>query len=554
MTEELLNIRTALISVTNKMSLQRFVQELRQLVPSLKIIASGGTAQALESYKTPYTALHQHTGFSECFGGRVKTLHPKVMGGILYRREIDDDEANKLGIEGIDLVVCNLYDFEKASQEADMPLDKLIEHIDIGGSTLIRSACKNFAHVAVVVDPDDYTLVLEDLKKHEGKLSLELRRKLALKAISLSASYEALLAKELSQRLGNESNHTLKLTKGKKLRYGENPDQQAWVYETPKAEGVVQAHVLAGKELSYNNYDDATVAFEAVQALHAIHPKHAIAIVKHGNLCGYATGDALPQCFQMAWEGDSKSAFGSVIGFLSPVTAELIPLLKAKFIEVLIAPAFEDEFVEWARVSRPNMRLLQQDKKIAGTTLAYKSISGGIIVQTKKENLIPNDIKTLLCPVDAASEKKIGVVTKRQPSDDQAFLIAFGIAAVHFAKSNAICIVREYASKCYQLLGVGAGQPNRVDSLQRLAIPKAIDNLRNEHQEDNHYDPKNDLEKCVLISDGFFPFDDSIIEAAKHGINYCVQPGGSTNDQSVIDAANQHDICMIFTGHRYFYH
>ena len=548
-----MQVRTALISVTDKSGLGPFLKGLKEIVPSLKCIASGGTAQALNSYGVPYTALHQYTGFAECFDGRVKTLHPKVMGGILLRRDVDGDEAERLGIEGIDLVICNLYDFEKASRDADMPLEKLIEQIDIGGSTLIRSACKNYAHVAVVVDTNDYGLVLQELRNNQGRLSLMMRKQLALKAINLSAAYEALLAQELSRRMGNEKNERLNLSKGKELRYGENPDQKGWVYESPQTRGVVQSNVLSGKELSYNNYEDATVAYESIQALTSIHPRHGTAIVKHGNLCGYATGDTLAQSFQMAWDGDSKSAFGSVIGFASPVTAELIPLIKSKFIEVLIAPAFDEEFLEWARTSKPNLRLLQQGKR-EGNPIAYKSISGGILAQTKKENPIPDDIESLLLRSDLLSSKKTGVVTKRQPSAKQLGLFAFGIAAVNYAKSNAIAIVREYSPGCYQLLGVGAGQPNRVDSLQRLAIPKAIDNLVTEHANIKGYDPRKDLEKCVLVSDGFFPFDDSIIEAAKHGIRFCIQPGGSTNDQSVIDAADAHDICMIFTGQRYFYH
>jgi phosphoribosylaminoimidazolecarboxamide formyltransferase/IMP cyclohydrolase len=554
MTQELLNIRTALISVTDKNNLDTFVIELRKHIPELKIIASGGTAKALENISTPYIPLHQHTGFSECFGGRVKTLHPKIMGGILYKRDVDKEEASHLGIEGIDLVVCNLYDFATASKSHEMPLDKLIEHMDIGGSTLIRSACKNFKDVAVIVDPNDYSLVLEDLKHHEGKLSLNIRKKLAIKAINLSAWYESLLANELSTRLEGESHHNISLGQGKKLRYGENPDQQAWLFEIPNVQGVVQSKVLSGKELSYNNYEDATVAFEAVQSLQALHAKHAVAIVKHGNLCGFATGTSLTQSFHMAWEGDSKSAFGSVIGFISEVTAELIPLLKSKFVEVIIAPAFDETFIQWARQEKPNMRLLLQDQKISHAPLSYKSISGGVLAQTKNRSPIPENYDSLLEPCLQNSERKIGVVTKRQPAKQLSQLIGFGIAAVNFAKSNAICIVREYQPGCHQLLSVGAGQPNRIDSLKRLAIPKALENLTHENRESKNYDPLTDLSQCVLVSDGFFPFDDSVLEAAKYGINICVQPGGSTNDQNVIEAADKNNLSMIFTGKRYFYH
>ncbi len=535
-------IQTALISVTDKTGLAPLVSELRAINPSLRIIASGGTAQSLG---IEYTPLHEYTGFSECFDGRVKTLHPKVMGGILYKRGAHDKEANELGIEPIDLIVCNLYNFEKAAQDSEMPAEKLIEYMDIGGSTLIRSACKNFEHVAIVVDPSDYPLLLQELATHNGKVSLEFRRYLAVKAIQLSAAYEALLAQELALRLKSEKSTFLALKKGKQLRYGENPDQMAWVYEFPSTHGIAQSKMLSGKELSYNNYDDATVAYEAVQSLHAIRPSHAASIVKHGNLCGFATGNTEIEAFQKAWEGDSKSAFGSVIAFLSPITEALIPLLKQKFFEVLIAPDFDEALVTWIKTNKPNVRLLQIGKK-SGVSLSYKSISGGLLVQTKKENPIPLSLEQLLQPCDQAAVKKVGVVTQKQPKSGQQGLAAFGIAAVNFAKSNAVAIVREYAPGYYQLLGMGSGQPNRIDSLERLAVPKALDNLRLENS--------SDLSSCLLVSDGFFPFDDSITATAAHGIKFCIQPGGGNNDPKVIAAADAHDMCMILTGERYFNH
>jgi phosphoribosylaminoimidazolecarboxamide formyltransferase/IMP cyclohydrolase len=525
----MLHIQTAIISVTDNTGLESFVKQLRTVNPNLRIIASGGTGKALG---VPYTPLQEYTGFPECFVGRVKTLHPKIMGGILYRRGVDDAEAKEMGIEPIDLVVCNLYDFEKAAQREDMPLDKLIEYMDIGGSTLIRSACKNYENVAIVVDPNDYPKVAE------GKVSLEMRQYLASKAIELSASYEALLSKVLSKKFGSDSVEKISLSKGKQLRYGENPDQQAWVYELPSTQGIVQSKVLSGKELSYNNYEDATVAYEAVQLLRPIKAEHCVAIVKHGNICGYATGKTETEAFEKAWEGDEKSAFGSVIAFLSPVTEALVPLLKQKFVEVLIAPSFDEAFVTWIKTAKPNVRLLQIGNK-SGDTLSYKSISGGVLVQTKKKNPVASSFDKLLKPFDPQS--KIGVVTKKQPSSNLQNLCAFGIAAVNFAKSNAIAIVREYAPGCCQLIGMGSGQPNRIDSLERLAIPKALEKI-------------SDLSQCIIVSDGFFPFDDSVKTAATHGLKFCIQPGGSNNDPSVIAAADAHDMCMIFTGERYFNH
>jgi phosphoribosylaminoimidazolecarboxamide formyltransferase/IMP cyclohydrolase len=228
--------------------------------------------------------------------------------------------------------------------------------------------------------------------------------------------------------------------------------------------------------------------------------------------------------------------------------------VKTKFIEIMIAPEFDAAFVEWARGAKPQMRLLQQRERASREAVAYKTVSGGILAQTRKPHVVPTNLDKLLASCDAAASPKVGVVTQQKAAKEQLPLFAFAIASVNFAKSNAICIVREYAPQAYQLLAVGAGQPNRVDSLQRLAIPKAIDNLKAEHPDDAQYDSKNDLSKCVLVSDGFFPFDDSVVEAARWGIKTCIQPGGSTNDQKVIEAADRQGMCMVMTGERYFTH
>lgn len=543
-----LPIQTALISVTDKSELGHFAQGLKRIIPSLKIIASGGTSQTLSEAGIPCTSISEHTKFSECFGGRVKTLHPNVMGGILYRRDKDEEEANKLGIEGIDLVVCNLYDFKTACRDRDATPEQLIEQMDIGGSALIRSACKNFSGVAVVVDPRDYHPLLVELEENGGKVSLETRKRLAVKAINLSANYEALLAQELSSKLGSEHSCRLHLTNGRQLRYGENPDQAAWVYEFPDGDGIAQANVLSGKELSYNNYEDATLAFHAAQELISLNAAYGASVVKHGGLCGYATGLTQAEAFQRAWEGDAKSAFGSIIALTSPLTEELIPYLKNKFIEVIIAPKYSDEVVSWAKAAKPNLRLLEVTAN-PKRTLLYKGISGGMLVQTKKEKLFTPPFEKLFEPCDTSQQKRIGVVTARQPKDEQKDLFAFAVAAVAFAKSNTIAIVRQHSAGSLQLIGIGAGQPNRIDSLERLALPKAIENICSEGK-----DPSKELERCILASDGFFPFDDTIRLAVKSGIKSCIQPGGSTNDESVIAAANALDACMIFTGNRYFYH
>lgn len=548
MTEDSIVIGTALISVTEKSGLQTFVEGLRKLNPNLKLIASGGTAKQLEKWGVSYTPLSHYTGFPECLGGRVKTLHPKIAGGILLRRGIDDNEARELGISPIDLVVCNLYDFASASKNPGISTEALIESIDIGGSTLIRAACKNYASVAVVVDPADYASVLDELQGNKGNLTLATRKRLAAKALNASADYESLLAAEMSKRLMGEVSHRPLLSQGKKLRYGENPDQHAWVYRFDGEGGIAAAQVLGGKELSYNNYDDATIAYMAVRELVPLGTAHGVAIVKHGGLSGYAAGPSQRETFRKAWEGDDKSAFGSVIALTSPVTDVLVEEIKDKFIEVMIAPAFSDAFVAWVKAAKPNLRMMQVPAGSSGGLL-YKNISGGMLVQTCKGRVDPSAIEQLMGRTRSEANGGAGIATKLRPSASQKNLFAFGIASVKYAKSNAVAIVREIEPGFYQLLGMGAGQPNRVDSLQRLAIPKAVDNLSKEK-----CDIKAILAKCVLVSDGFFPFDDSVRFAAQQGLKYCVQPGGSTRDKEVIATADALGLCMLFTGERYFSH
>jgi phosphoribosylaminoimidazolecarboxamide formyltransferase / IMP cyclohydrolase len=542
-------IHTALISVTNKTGLVDFAAHLFQLNPSLKIIASGGTAKTLREAGINTTPIEQYTGFPECFEGRVKTLHPNIAGGILHKRGDHDAEAKELGIYPIDMVICNLYRFQDAANQPNITTDELIEQMDIGGSTLIRSAIKNHQHVAVVTDINDYTNLMHELDTNKGALSLPTRRRLAHKAAVLSAEYEAAIAKELSKRLADEETYRPNLSRGRKLRYGENPDQEAWVYQFSDQYGIAQSEVLAGKDPSYNNYEDATCAHSATDELARAGFKNGVAVIKHGSLCGYATGPTLEEAFDKAWEGDSKSAFGSVISFTEKVEESIIPHLKGKFIEVIIAPEFDASFVEWTKEKKPNLRLLKTPTTHNERPLVHKNVSGGMLVQTRKE-LQSMHLDSLLTPAKDEQGKRVGIVTKKQPNKDKHNKYVFSIAAVNYAKSNAIVIVREWTPGYYQLIGCGSGQPNRVDSLQRLAIPKAIENLTNE----NVSDTKEALKDCVLASDGFFPFDDSVRYAAEYGIRYCIQPGGSIRDDEVIQAADELDVCMVFTGERYFTH
>ena len=545
-------IQTVLCSVTDKTGLVELMQGLKRLYEGLRIIASGGTAACLEQGGLSVTSVEEYTGAPECFSGRVKTLHPKIAGGILHRRPEDSDEAKELGILGIDLLVCNLYDFEKALEDESQVMDDLVEKMDIGGSTLIRSAVKNYRSVSVLVDPNDYTEFLANVQEGRGYITVDMRAGLAAKAINYSADYEALLATEFSSRLMDEQTLRQKLTSGRALRYGENPDQSAWVFSNDKQDGLAQAKVLSGKELSFNNYEDATVAYHAAQEILGVCDHHGVAIVKHGSLCAYASGDSSADAFERAWWGDSKSAFGSVIAFTHILDEGMIPVLSKRFVELLIAPAFSESLLLWVKEKKPNLRLLQVPPSRQAKML-YKTISGGMLVQTAKKQQVLDSVENLLNRCEDLQEKR-GVVSKAQPSHVSLGLLQFGISAVKFAKSNAVVVVREAVPGGFQVIGVGAGQPNRVDSLERLALPKAVENLKSEFPDADEEKIREEMGKCVLVSDGFFPFADSIEVAYELGIRCCVQPGGSMRDTEVVAAADTFEMCMIFTGERYFTH
>ncbi len=522
-----------LFSVTDKTHLAAFGKGLLKIFPKLQIIASGGTADLLQNEGIPHTPISKVTQFPECFGGRVKTLHPVILGGILFRRGIDDLEAKNLDITPIDLVVCNLYHFDP---NQEMP--PLVESIDIGGSTMIRAAVKNYISVGIVVDPNDYMSILDELSM-KGSLSLQTRHKLAAKAIQMSAQYESSIANAFS----GKSESLFQLEKGRKLSYGENPDQEGWVYSFSGEDGIASAKVFGEKALSYNNYEDASQAFFALQRIADSGKVAAVAIVKHGGLSGFATGKSLRAAFQRAWEADAKSAYGSIVAFSQEVGEEFCEVLKGRFMEVLVAPSFTSSFIRWVSEAKPLLRLLQLSLDKVPSRL-YRGISGGMLVQTPKENLESNIFVQPLT-------NKIGVATKRFPKEQQIGLFRFALAAVQSVKSNAIVLAREYEPTFYQTIGIGGGQPNRIDSLQRLALPKALENLEQEYEKDQMQQALGEL---VLASDGFFPFADSVRAAADAGIQFFVQPGGSLRDEEVIQEADQRDICMIFTRERYFSH
>ncbi|MBI4441203.1 bifunctional phosphoribosylaminoimidazolecarboxamide formyltransferase/IMP cyclohydrolase [Candidatus Woesearchaeota archaeon] len=541
-------IRRALISVSDKTGLEHFVRELFRITPGLEVLSTGGTAQLLSAAGLPVTEVSAYTGSPECFGGRIKTLHPFIEGGILQRRGIDDAEAQALGIKPIDLVVCNLYPFEDAARKG-VADNELLEQIDIGGLTMIRAAAKNHASVAVVISPGQYHSVLAVM--NNGAVPVVLRKELALAAFAYAADYDCAIVDELYKRAGNEMLR-LAYGNGQRLRYGENPHQQAWVLQDKSGAGIAHAIQLCGKELSYNNYVDVDAAFKAVIDLLHFGP-HGTAIVKHNNPCGYATGRTLVQSFMRAWQGDPISAFGSVIACSSPVDMSLAGALQkqgsspAKFVEVIIAPSFESEFVAWAKDKKRDLRLLQLASYDAPLR-ECKEISGGLLVQTPDNALLAST--DIFKPAYDFQGSRIGIVTKTMPDPGIARLCAFAMTAVKHLKSNAIVIAQEDELGCYSVLGMGAGQPNRIVALEQLALPKAIQNLRDKGV--TGY--RAHLSQCIMASDAFFPFDDCVRVAAAHGIKTIIQPGGSKNDKASEVACDELGVAMIYTGRRHFRH
>lgn len=344
----------------------------------------------------------------------------------------------------------------------------------------------------------------------------------------------------------------IKLSNGRQLRYGENPDQNAWIFQLSDQKGIAQAEILSSKKMSYNNYEDATVAYRAAQRFNQLSSNPGVIIVKHGSVCAGAIAPQLLVASQLAWDGDSKSAFGGVLALTAEVTEALINFFENKFVEVLVAPSFDKMFVEWANTAKPNLRLVQLPLD-DHTPFLYQGISGGMLVQTPKSSFV-KDQDALFQKAQLEDKKKIGIVTERGIDPLDKSLFKFAIAAVQYAKSNAIAIVRQPSKDSYQILGMGVGQPNRVDSLVRLALPKAIENLKKEHEQEKNYDPKGDLAKCVFASDGFYPFSDSVEYAYNAGLRYGIEPGGAIRDEEIIKKANELKMCMIFTGERFFFH
>ena len=514
--------KRALISVSDKAGIVEFAQALAAL--DVEILSTGGTASLLSDAGVPVTEVSSYTGFPEMMDGRVKTLHPKVHGGILGRRGIDDEVMGEHGIDAIDMVVVNLYPFQQAVADPACDLPTAIENIDIGGPTMVRSAAKNHKDVAIVVDAGDYQSLISEIK--EGGLSYQTRFKLATKAFEHTAQYDGAIANHLGaiQEDGEKSDFAdtfnVQFNHRQTMRYGENPHQKAafYVEENPPKGSISSAIQIQGKELSYNNIADTDAALECVKQFDGA---PACVIVKHANPCGVAVSSTLLEAYQKAFATDPESAFGGIIAFNQELDADTAALIVDKqFVEVIIAPSVSDQ-AKAAVAEKKNVRLLECGawSENSHNALEYKRVTGGLLLQ---EN-------------DLALTEKLEVVSKVQPSEQQMADMLFAWKVSKFVKSNAIIYANDNMT-----IGVGAGQMSRVNSA-RIAGIKA------EHAE-------LEVKGSVMASDAFFPFRDGIDNAAKVGISAVIQPGGSMRDDEIIAAADEHGIAMVFTGMRHFRH
>jgi phosphoribosylaminoimidazolecarboxamide formyltransferase/IMP cyclohydrolase len=515
-------IQRAILSVTDKSGLVQFARKLSNL--GVELISTGGTAKLLRESGSAVKDISELTGFPEMLDGRVKTLHPKVHGGILHRREnpAHRTAVAEHGILPIDMVVVNLYAFEKTAAKPSVHFDELIENIDIGGPSMIRSAAKNFQDVAVITSPADYDQIAEELAGSGGTLSSATRWRLAQKAFATTAAYDSAIAStlervsangrfEFHEEAGFPQTLRLSFNKVMDLRYGENPHQKAAMYSDGSGQGVANGRQLQGKELSYNNIVDLEAAWDLAQEFE----EPVCAIIKHTNPAGTAIGKTLVEAYKKALECDPVSAFGGVIGVNRPVDADAAEEMAKLFLEVIAAPAF-DEAAKAKFASKKNLRLVEITDTRQKWTL--KNVSGGILLQDA-------DVRPL-------AESDLRVVTKRQPTPEEKRALLFAWKVCKHVKSNAIVYARDG-----QTVGVGAGQMSRVDSC-KIGAMKAI----------------LPLQGTVAASDAFFPFPDGVEEIAKAGATAIIQPGGSVRDQEVIEAADRLGLAMIFTGVRHFRH
>ncbi|MFC4771704.1 bifunctional phosphoribosylaminoimidazolecarboxamide formyltransferase/IMP cyclohydrolase [Enterococcus hermanniensis] len=507
----------ALISVSDKTGVVAFAQGLIQA--GIEIVSTGGTKKILDEAAIPTLSIDQVTGFPEMMDGRVKTLHPKIHGGLLGRRDLSSHQAamKEHDIQAIDYICVNLYPFKETISKVEVTEEEAIENIDIGGPSMLRSAAKNFTAVTVVVDPSDYALVLAEIE-NEQQTTLATRKRLAAKVFRHTAAYDAVIAEYLTDLVAEVEPEKLTLTYDLKqtLRYGENSHQRASFYQSavPTPYSIASAHQLHGKELSYNNIKDADAALRIVRE----YTEPTVVALKHMNPCGIGSGSTISEAYQFAYEADPVSIFGGVLVANRAIDLTTAQEMHKLFLEIIIAPSFEKAAFE----------LLAKKKNVRLLTLAFSdehqqtpevvSVLGGLLVQ--EQDII----------AELPSEWQ--VVTKRQPSEKELEALAFAWKAVKHVKSNAIVIANEK-----QTLGIGAGQMNRVGSV-KIALEQA----------------KDQMDGAVLASDAYFPMNDSVEYAAQHGIKAIIQPGGSIRDQESIDMADKYGVAMVFTKVRHFRH
>ncbi len=520
-------IRRAILSVTDKTGLVDFARRLSTI--GIELISTGGTAKLLRDAEIAVKDISELTGFPEMLDGRVKTLHPKVHGGILHRRDDPKHVAAvaEHEIKPIDMVVVNLYAFEKTAAKPGVAFDELIENIDIGGPSMIRSAAKNFHDVAVVTSPADYDSIADELARSGGSLSKATKWRLAQKAFATTAAYDSAIATTL-ERISPENfqfqpepasfpaNLRFQFHKTLDLRYGENPHQKAAMYSDGSGVGVANARQLQGKELSYNNIVDLQAAWDLAQEFNDREfDEPMVAIIKHTNPCGAATGRNLAEAYKRALECDPVSAFGGVIGVNRPVDGEAAAEMHKLFLEVIAAPAF-DEAAKATFASKKNLRLVEVSP--ANQKWTIKNVSGGMLVQD--------------ADLHALQDSDLKVVTRRAPTREETRALLFAWKVCKHVKSNAIVYARDG-----QTVGVGAGQMSRVDAARFGAMKAQLP-----------------LHGTVAASDAFFPFPDGVEEIAKAGATAIIQPGGSQRDPEVIEAADRLGLAMLFTGVRHFRH
>lgn len=536
-------VKTALISVWDKTGVLDLAKTLDRF--GTRIISTGGTAKALRESGIQVVDISEITKKPEAFGGRMKTLSYEVASGILFDRDRDADEAARLGIEPIDMVVCNLYPFCEY-RDKGLGLNELIEYVDIGGPTMIRAAAKNFRGVAVLTRPGDYAAIIEELNANNGALSLATRTNLMRIAYSQTAAYDSAIADHMDGLAGQPSVR-LHYSGAEHLRYGENPHQQAVYFAgNDQYAGFRAMEILGGKEISYNNLVDLAGALDAVADLE----EPSVAIIKHTNPCGLCSAPDLRHAFELAWAADPVSAFGSVIAFNRTLTVEAAAFLdldhedkgKRKFVEIVAAPDFAPGVVEYLKKHKA-LRILKLDPKASRPPKELKFVRGALLVQDNDEKLF----------------EKMEQVTQYGTGPIDESLLKFGLVGVRQVKSNSIVVVRRKGD-AMQLLGMGSGQPNRVNSTS-LAMERAVATLEAEYEaqggaagEAKELWIKEQLGLAYLVSDAFFPFPDSVRLAAAYGIRQMFQPGGSIRDKEVIAACDELHVAMVMTGIRHFKH